>query len=208
MLRVAALWPLLMLLGLAMLGRGRSPASALVVALAVIPPLLLMIAGFRKTSLFDVRYFSGAVPMLILACARGIMSLSARRLPTLIAAGAMAATLVAGTADQQLDRNNPRDYDFRSALEAVNREIRPGDTLVYAPNYLQDVIEYYSPHVHSEAAGSGRLPTHGRVFLLASFLNQPGVAGQVGATENQLISARGRPVRRKALEQIYLWRFR
>lgn len=208
MLRIAALWPLLMLLGLAMLGRGRGPTSVLVVVLAVIPPLVLMVAGVKKTSLFDVRYFSGAVPMMILVCARGIMSLSGRKLPIVLATVAVAGTLIAGSADQQLDKNNPRDYDFRSALQAVNRQIRPGDTLVYAPNYLQDVIEYYSPRVRAEAAGAGRLPLHGRVFFLASFLGEPGIAGQAGATKDQLIQARGKPVSTKKLEQIYLWTFR
>jgi uncharacterized membrane protein len=209
MLRIAALWPLLMLLVLALLGRGRSRTSVLVCALAVLPALALMLIGFKKRELFEVRYFSGAVPMLILLCARTVVRSSARRLPVLLAACVLTATLILGTADQQLAKSNPRDYDFRAALRAIRSEARPGDTLLYAPDYLQDVIEYYTPQLHAVVVRAGRpsLPARGRVFLMASFLDQPGVAGDVGAARYALDHSRRRLIATTKLEKIYVWEY-
>src|SRR5205807_4408039 len=94
-------------------------------------------------------------------------------------------TLALGTADQQLAKSNPRDYDFRAALKTLRHQLRPGDELLYAPNYLQDVIEYYTPGINARALGPRKpaLPHHGRVFLLASFLDQPGVPAAVGTAK-------------------------
>ncbi len=210
MLAIGALWPLLMLLALALLGRGRSRESMLVLALAVIPPLVLMAIGFKDRFLFEVRYFSGAVPMLMLLCARTVLTSSARRLPVALVASALLATFVAGIADEQLAKSNPRDYDFRAALQTVRREARPGDTLLYAPVYLNDVIEYYAPGVRARVVGphTPAVPRHGNVFLLASFLDQPGIPGDVGGARYALAHSRLRLVSTDHLEKIYLWEYR
>ena len=210
MLDIAALWPVLMLLALALLGRGRSPMSLLVLALAVIPAFVLMGVGFKDRTLFEVRYFSGAVPMLMLLCARTLVTSSARRLPVALLTSALIATMVVGAADEQLAKSNPRDYDFRSALEFLRSRARPGDTLLYAPVYLNDVVEYYAPKVHSEVVGANRptIPTHGKVFLLASFLDQPGIAGDVGAARYALEHSRLHLVHTDRLAKIYLWEYR
>ena len=210
MLAIGALWPLLMLLALALLGRGRSPESMLILALAVLPPLVLMGIGFKDRFLFEVRYFSGAVPMMMLVCARTVLTSSARRLPVALAAVALAATFLVGMGDQQLAKSNPRDYDFRTALQTMRREARPGDTLLYAPEYLNDVIEYYTPGVRAEVIGShpAALPRSGGVFVLASFLDQPGVAGEVGGARYQLAHSHLRLVHTQHLEKIYLWEYR
>jgi hypothetical protein len=210
MLAIGALWPLLMLLALALLGRGRSPESMLVLALAVVPPVALMAIGFKDRFLFEVRYFSGAVPMLMLLCARTVVTSSARRLPVALVSVALLASFVAGIADEQLAKSNPRDYDFRAALQTVRREARPGDTLLYAPVYLNDVIEYYAPGIRSRVVGSQTpsLPKHGRVFLLASFLDQPGVAGEIGGARYALQHSRMHLIGTDHLEKIYLWEYR
>jgi hypothetical protein len=210
MLAIGALWPVLMLLALALLGRGRSAESMLVLALAVIPPLALMAIGFKDRFLFEVRYFSGAVPMLMLICARTVLTSSIRRLPVILAATALLGTFVAGIADEQLAKSNPRDYDFRAALQTVRQDARPSDTLLYAPVYLNDVLQYYAPGVRSKVVGSRApaLPRSGRVFLLASFLDQPGIAGDVGSARYALAHSHMRLVHTDHLEKIYLWEYR
>jgi uncharacterized membrane protein len=210
MLRIAALWPVLMLLALALLGRGRSPFSLLVLALAVVPAFILMAIGFKDRMLFEVRYFSAAVPMLMLVLARTVVTSSARRLPVALLAGVLAVTMALGTADQQLAKSNPRDYDFRAALEAVRARAHPGDTLLYAPVYLNDVIGYYTPGVHTEIVGTTTptLPTHGKVFLLASFLDQPGIASDVGGARYALQHSHRRLVHTDHLAKIYLWEYK
>jgi hypothetical protein len=68
---------------------------------------------------------------------------------------ALIATMAVGLADQQLNGTNPRRYDFEGALARVQREMRPGDTLVYEPGFLQPVIEYYAPKLNSHALDAG-----------------------------------------------------
>jgi hypothetical protein len=127
-----------------------------------------------------------------------------------LVATAVLATFVAGVADEQLAKSNPRDYDFRAALQTVRREARPGDTLLYAPVYLNDVIEYYAPGIRARVIGARRItiPHHGRVFVLASFLDQPGIAGYVGGARYALAHSRVRLVSSDHLEKIYLWEYR
>ena len=62
MVQIAALWPLLMLLGFVMLGRGRSGPSLLLLGLVVVPMGALFAIGSLRSDLFELRYFSGAVP--------------------------------------------------------------------------------------------------------------------------------------------------
>jgi 4-amino-4-deoxy-L-arabinose transferase-like glycosyltransferase len=210
MLALGALWPLLMLLALALLGRGRSASVWLVVALSVLPALALMAIGFKDRTLFEVRYFSGAVPMLMLLCARAVLGASGRRLPVTALAVALTASLIAGAFDQQWARDNPRQYNFRAALQDVRRRAQPGDTLLYAPNYLADVIDYYAPGVRRQVISGPRpeLPAHGKVFLLASFLDQPGVAPTVGAARYELQHSRLQLVHTYRLEKIFVWEYR
>jgi hypothetical protein len=66
--------------------------------------------------------------MLLLLSARTIVSSSARRVPVILGAVVLLATMGFGAADQQLAKSNPRDYDFRSALRTISLKVRPGDT--------------------------------------------------------------------------------
>jgi hypothetical protein len=148
--------------------------------------------------------------MLMLLAARTVVTSSARRLPVALVTVALLASFVAGIGDEQLAKSNPRDYDFRAALQTVHRNARSGDTLLYAPVYLNDVIAYYAPGIHSEIVGSHTptLPKHGRVFLLASFLDQPGIASDVGGARYALQHSRMHLVHTDHLEKIYLWEYR
>ena len=138
------------------------------------------------------------------------MTSSARRLPVAVLTLALAGSLVAGFADQQLAGNNPRAYDFRAALASVRSQARPGDTLLYAPNYLADVIDYYTPGVRPQLIGSGkpRIPPSGKVFLLGSFLDQPSVASDIGTARYTLGHSRLHLVATRHLEKIYVWEYR
>ena len=77
--QIAALWPLLMLLALVVLGRGRSGPSVLLVALVVVPMAALFLIGSVKRDLFELRYFSGAVPAMLLLMARLVTATTKRR---------------------------------------------------------------------------------------------------------------------------------
>jgi hypothetical protein len=188
MTKIAALWPLAMLLVLTLLGRGRSRQTLYLLALALVPALLLFVVGFAKRDLFELRYFIASVPLLLLLCARALTSWPRGRLAHLVVGGAVVATLVAGFADQQFNASNPRLFDFSSTLKKVDSLAKPGDTLVYEPSYLYDVVQYYSPHVRSQRLGAGLpAPRRGhRVIVVGSFLDQPGPARMTGAAVGKL----------------------
>jgi hypothetical protein len=187
MVKIAALWPLLMLVSLATLGRGRSDTSKMVIALAVGPVVLLVIAGLFKRDLFEVRYFAGAVPMLLLLLATAVAGGAKRRLPMLVATGLLTASFLGALADQQLSSNNPREFDYEGAIHDLEKHAKPGDTVVYAPNYLRDVIGYYAPKLNAVALEDtdGELPG-GRVLLFGGFLRTGGTAAEMGTAEAEL----------------------
>jgi 4-amino-4-deoxy-L-arabinose transferase-like glycosyltransferase len=175
MTRLAALWPLLMLLVLALLGRGRSWRTGLIVAAAGLPALALFGLGQLKPFVFEVRYFIGLVPLALLLAGRAATSWSPRPATQIAVTAAAAMLLAGGLADQQLNGDNPRVYDFRGALEDVAERARPGDVLVYSPQYLGPVVEYYAGEVDARPLDDGLPePRRGRrVILLGSFFDKP-----------------------------------
>ena len=52
------------------------------------------------------------------------------------------------------------------------------------------------------------VPRHGKVFVLASFLDQPGIPGDVGGARYALAHSGLRLVATDRLEKIYLWEYR
>jgi hypothetical protein len=176
MAALTALWPALMLGSLLLLGRGRPGRSGLVAAVAILPALGMTVLGIAKPFLFEARYFVALTPMVLLLLARATTGWTASRAGALLCTGALALTLAAGTADQQLNRSNPRLYDFKGALSRIGGTARPGDVVLYEPDYLGDLVRYLQPGVRAQPLDKGIPkpdPRHERkVYLLASFLDQ------------------------------------
>ena len=126
MTAIAALWPLGLLLALALLGRGRSWPTLLVVACAAVPGIALFALGQLKPFVFEVRYFVGAVPLVLLLLARGLTSWAQRPAVVGLACAAAVAALGLGLADQQLNGSNPRVYDFKDAVHSIEARAQPG----------------------------------------------------------------------------------
>lgn len=182
MVQIAALWPLAMLLALALLGRGRSGPSALLLALVVVPMAALFAIGSIKRDLFELRYFSGAVPAALLLGAR-VVTATAKRRAALVAFGmVVTSTMAVGLVDQQLNGANPRLYDFEGALSKVDQEAEPGDILLYEPAYLADVIAYYAPDLVTRPLGSPVPADATGVWVLATdrVINTTDTAAKVG----------------------------
>ncbi len=182
MAAVTALWPLGMLAALVLLGRRHRPMSALVLACALVPAIAMFALGMAKPFLFEIRYFSGAAPLLLVLIARAATGWTRGVVATTAVAGVLLSTLGVAVADQQLNRSNPRLYDFQGALTRIRHEARPGDVVLYDPYYLKDVVRYYEPRLRT-ASLSGGIPKRrdtGRVFLMASFLNEPAHARTTG----------------------------
>jgi hypothetical protein len=208
MAELAALWPLGMLAGLLALGRQRRPLSRLVLACAVVPALALFAIGFAKPFLFEIRYFSGAVPLLLVLVARGATGWVRGTVATAALSVALLGTLSVADADQQLNRSNPRTYDFRGALAKITQRWRPGDVLLYQPDDLGDVVTYYAPHLRMGplAAGIPERRDAGRVFVLGSFLTDK---RNVRATRLGLLRLHRnwRLVGNVRAQQIHVWEF-
>ena len=168
MVQIAALWPLLMLLALVLLGRGRSGPSMLLLGLVVVPMVALFAVGSVKRDLFELRYFSGAVPAMLLLGARVVTSTAVRR-TALVASGTVAAIVLSvGLVDQQVNGANPRLYDFESALKVIVARAGPEDVVLYEPEYLGDVVDYYAPGVDARPVGSAVPDEADEVWLLAT----------------------------------------
>jgi hypothetical protein len=176
MAALTALWPALMLGSLLLLGRGRPGRSGLVAAVAILPALGMTVLGVAKPFLFEARYFVALTPMVLLLLARATTGWTASRAGAVLCTGGLALTLAAGTADQQLNRSNPRLYDFNGALSRIGGTARPGDVVLYEPGYLGDLVRYLQPGVRAQPLDKGIPkpdPRHERkVYLLASFLDQ------------------------------------
>jgi 4-amino-4-deoxy-L-arabinose transferase-like glycosyltransferase len=175
MAALTALWPGLMLVCLLLLGRGRPRRTGLVAACAFAPALGMTVLGEAKPFLFEARYFIALTPMVLLLLARATTGWTASKAGAIAATGALALTLTAGTADQQLNQSNPRLYDFKGALSEIKGEAHPGDVVLYEPDYLGDLVHYLQPGVRAVPLDKGipkADPTHHQqVFLLASFLD-------------------------------------
>jgi hypothetical protein len=176
MAALTAFWPALMLGALLLLGRGRPGRSGLVFAAAFLPAAGMTVLGVAKPFLFEARYFVALTPMVLLLLARATTGWTASRMGATLCTGVLALTLVAGTADQQLNRSNPRLYDFKGALSQISDTARPGDVVLYEPDYLGDLVHYLQPGVKAQPLDKGIPkpdPSHGRkVYLMASFLDQ------------------------------------
>jgi len=178
MVQLVALWPLLMLAGLRMLGLRRSSATGMLVALAGVPVAVLFVLGLRQQSLFELRYFMGTVPLLLLLVARAVTSLPKRASGRGLALGLVLATMAAGLVDQQVNPQVPRKYGFETALAQVADQAEEGDVVLYEPWYLEDLVDYYAPGVDAiplRGDFDPLLPRDGdnQVFVVGSFLDQP-----------------------------------
>src|SRR5439155_9136915 len=142
-------WPLVLLGGLALLGRRWRNETKLVVALIAVPLAALFALGSVKRDLFELRYAAGAVPMVTVLFARSITALSRSRRTLVVATTAVTVLLVVSLADQQLNGANPRLYDFKGALAPIEADHSANVVLAYEPSYLTDVLAYYAPDVRA-----------------------------------------------------------
>src|SRR3979409_1246574 len=115
----------------------------------------MLLIGFAKPFLFEVRYFAATAPLLLVLLARAATGWARRGVGTLAVGTGLVGGRGMATADQELNGSNPRVYDFEGALGEVNHEARRGDVLVYAPAFLTDVIHYYGPQLQTRPLGKG-----------------------------------------------------
>jgi uncharacterized membrane protein/O-antigen/teichoic acid export membrane protein len=167
MVQIAALWPLLMLLAFVMLGRGRSGPSLLLLGLVVVPMAALFAIGSRRSDLFELRYFCGSVPAMLLLAARVLTATTVRKFAVVATAGVLTAVMVVGLVDQQLNGANPRLYDFKGAFAHIEADAKEGDIVLYEPDYLAEVVHYYGPNLTSRVVTT-KVPNGVTVWVVAT----------------------------------------
>ncbi|HEX4868108.1 MAG TPA: glycosyltransferase family 39 protein [Acidimicrobiales bacterium] len=208
MLRLGALWPLAMLACLLLLGRRLSSRSRLLLAVAVLPGVALFAIAHAKRDLFELRYFVLAAPLLLVLVARAATTLARRGASLGVLVGGLLVVSSLGLVDQQLNGTNPRLYDFRGAVAAIERTARPGDVLAFAPTYLDGVLDYYAPDLEGHPLGSfSPEEVDGQIYVVVSerFLKE-GAAARVGKELAALEAVRGTPERIDR-PNVVIWRF-
>ncbi|MBS1885915.1 MAG: glycosyltransferase family 39 protein [Actinobacteria bacterium] len=208
MANLTALWPLLILLALMLLGRGRSRATALLFAGVMVPTALLTALSLDQPFLFEVRYNLTAVPFLLLLGARAVTTWPHTERGRAVLAAAAIAALAAGFADQQWNGTNPRTYNFEGALHEVAVRSGPKDVLMYMPHDLNNLVAYYPPGLKTRRLGphmpAAKVP---RVFLMESFFEDP---ANREAVRKALVKLRRERTltRRMKFSQVEVWEFR
>jgi hypothetical protein len=206
---LAAMWPLFLLASLVLLGRGGSRQTMGLAAAAIVLVVLLIVVSTFDSSYFEVRNFLILVPLVLLLIARLITGWIRKPKPRLVLAGVVVATLLVGLADQQLNKNNPRLFDFRGAIQDIKANAGPNSLVLFEPADMRYVLEYYAPNLRRQPlsqAVSAR--TEGSpVFVLASFQSNKAFFNETNKVVGQLTFFRTL-VRRFKTPQTLVWEFR
>jgi len=206
---LSAVWPLGMLASLLMIGRRLSPRTWLLLVCVLIPALGTLLLGLWVPAAFDVRYALAGVPAGVVLVARIITGVGPGRLPRLAAALAACLIFAAALVDQQLDRANPRRYDYRPALAQVQRGAGPSTAVFYAPPELRVVLARDAAGLRARPLGR-RLPTRAQareVVLLSSFTGRPSVRALLNRDLGALRATR-RLVGYRSYPGVDVWWFR
>jgi uncharacterized membrane protein len=206
---LAAGWPLLLLLSLLLLGRGGSRQTVILAVAVITPVVLLLVVSVYDRELFEVRYFLVVVPLLLVLVARLVTGWIRRPAARYAVTGAILFTLLLGLADQQLNDDNPRLYDFRGAIEEIRDDAGPKSLVLFEPPDMRYVLDYYAPELRRRAL---RLGTPGRragspVIVLASFQDNELYFNRTNRVVGKLDFQR-RLLRRFEKAQTKVWEFR
>jgi len=205
---LAAMWPLFLLLSLVLLGRGGSRQTTTLAMASIALVLLLIVVSAFDRSLFEVRNFLILVPLVLLLIARLITGWIRQPTPRLLVAGGVMATLLIGLLNQQLNKANPRLFDFRGAIEHIKANGGAGSLVLYEPGDMRYVLEYYAPDLPAQpltqpiTAGTEGSP----IFVLASFQNNPRFFNETNRVVGQLTFFRTL-VQRFKTPQTTVWEF-
>ncbi len=205
---LGALWPLLLLVSLALVGRAsKGQTKALAFGAVLLLVLVLVVSAFDRP-FFELRNFLFLVPLVLLLIARMIANWTRSPRATLLVAGGFAVTLVAGLADQQLNKSNPSLFDFRGAIHTVTAKGGPNSLVLYEPGDMRYVLQYYAPRLRSQPL-TARITTGGGspVFVLASFQRNKTFSSETKKVVGQL-TAHSRLIGRFRRPQTVLWEFR
>lgn len=169
-----AIWPVGLLGLLILLGRRRSRANGMLVAIVVVPMTIvfgLSLLATKSRSLFEIRYFIEAVPAVLLLLAGAITTMAPSRATRRASVLGITLLLVVGLVLQQTDSANPRLYGYQWAFSQINIAAKPGDVILYDPTFLNVDVNYFAPNIDTAplSGGLAGIPRQARLFLVGSF---------------------------------------
>jgi uncharacterized membrane protein len=205
---LAAMWPLFLLGSLVLLGRGGSRQTMSLAAAAIALVGLLIAVSVFDRSLFELRNFLLLVPLVLLLIARLVTGWIRQPRARLLVAGGVVLTLIVGLADQQLNKANPRLFDFRGAIQDIRADAGPNSLVLFEPSDMRYVLEYYAPDLRSQplsrAVSASREGSP--VFVLASFQSNKAFFNQTNRVVGRLTFFR-KLVHRFTTPQTIVWEF-
>jgi uncharacterized membrane protein len=206
---LGAMWPLLLLFSLLLLGRGGSRQTVVLAVAAAFPLVMLFGAAELDRQLFEVRYFIVVLPLLLVLFARLVTGWLRRPAARYGVAGAIIVTMLLGLADQQTNAGNPRLYDFRGAIKEIRAAAGPKSLVIFEPPDMRYVLDYYAPHLRKRPLrlGMPKRSDGSPVFVLASFQDDPALFNRTNKVVGQLDFNR-KLVRRFKKPQTVVWEFR
>ena len=205
---LAAMWPLFLLGSLVLLGRGGSRQTMSLALGAITLVVLLIVVSAFDRSLFELRNFLILAPLVLLLIARLVTGWIRKPTVRLLVAGAVVLTLLIGLADQQLNKANPRLFDFRGAIEDIKADAGPNSVVLYEPSDMRYVLEYYAPGLRSQPLSQAVSAQRegSPVFVLASFQSNKQFFNQTNKVVGQLTFFR-KFVHRFTTPQTTVWEF-
>ncbi len=205
---LAALWPLFLLGSLVLLGRGGSLQTKSLAAAGIALVALVIVVSVFNNSYFEVRNFLILVPLVMLLIARLITGWISQPRTQLVVAGVIAATMVIGLVDQQLNKSNPRLFDFRGAIQDIKANAGPNALVLFEPSDMSYVLEYYAPNLRRQPLNVPiSTSTEGSpVFVLASFQSNKAFFDETNKVVGQLAFFRTL-VRRFKTPQTVVWEY-
>jgi uncharacterized membrane protein len=205
---LAAMWPLFLLASLVLLGRGGSRQTMSLAAAALALVVLLIVVSVFDRSYFEVRNFLILVPLVLLLIARLITGWISQPRARLLVAGGVALTMLVGLANQQLNKANPRLFDFRGAIRDIKANGGSHSLILFEPSDMRYVLEYYAPNLRRQplSAPMAAAAEGSPVFVLASFQNNKAFFNATNRVVGQLTFFRTL-VHRFKTPQTLVWEF-
>jgi mannosyltransferase len=211
--RLLALWPLCMLASFFLLGRRWSHRGVVLLALASASAIALfgtMLAGAPRQPPYALIWFATAIPVVVIGVARAITLLAPKWTSARVVALVVAVVLLAAGADQTLRSRPLEKFRISDVTEEIGREARPGDTIVYTPAAVGDLVRLDAPSgvdVVSLGRAPSAVPPGQTVFLVAAFALDSGRSTDSAVARVHELSTNARTQERSPHEDIKVWIF-
>jgi hypothetical protein len=172
--RLLALWPVCILATFVLFGRRWSERGLLLAALAVAPfaaLLALQVMDAPRNPPFALEWVATALPVIAIGLGRGLSLLG--RWSDIRTAAVVAAVILVVAALDQTTRVDPTSrFDLTPLVEEATGAAEPGDTIVYAPDVIGDLITREVSDVEVvaiEDVSTRRLARSDRVVVVGAF---------------------------------------